>query len=109
MAVAICITASNSVAATATDFTIVPRPYWMYGTRDVAAHGTPWLFDRLLDVPRLLRWVSRFAVKTKAEDLGGLTVSMLQGTHGKQKKEVLKLVEWLSSDGLLWMQCRNHR
>lgn len=28
------------------DYIIVPKPYWMYGTRDVAAHGTPWLFDR---------------------------------------------------------------
>lgn len=28
------------------DFIIVPRPYWMYGTRDAAAHGTPWLYDR---------------------------------------------------------------
>src|SRR5947207_9017299 len=36
---------------------------------------TPWLFDRLFDAPSLLRWVSRFAVKTQAEDLGGLTVS----------------------------------
>src|SRR4030095_3104256 len=28
---------------------------------------TPWLLDRLLDIPSLLRWVSRFAVKTQAE------------------------------------------
>jgi len=28
------------------DFIVVPRPYWTYGTRDAAAHGTPWLFDR---------------------------------------------------------------
>ena len=39
----------------------------------------PWLLDRLLDFPRLLRWVSRFAVKTQADQLGDLTVSMLQG------------------------------
>jgi glycosyltransferase involved in cell wall biosynthesis len=58
---------------------------------------TPWLLDRLFDAPRLLRWVSRFAVKTKAEDLGDLTVSMLQGEHGHQKKEVTKLVSWLAS------------
>ncbi len=59
---------------------------------------TPWWLDRLLDAPRLLRWVSRFAVKTQAEDLGGLTVSMLQGEHGHQKKEVAKLVDWLAAD-----------
>src|SRR5207249_7617003 len=38
---------------------------------------TPWFLDRLLDAPRLLRWVSRFAVKTQAAELGELTISML--------------------------------
>src|SRR6478735_7852720 len=37
---------------------------------------TPWFLDRLLDAPGLLRWVSRFAVKTQASKLGDLTVSM---------------------------------
>ena len=59
---------------------------------------TPWFLDRLLDWPRLLRWVSRFAVKTDARDLGDLTVSMLQGEHGKQRKEVAKIVRWLATD-----------
>jgi glycosyltransferase involved in cell wall biosynthesis len=58
---------------------------------------TPWLFDRLLDLPRLLRWAGRFAVRTRAEKLGGLTVSMLRGGEGKQKKEVDKLVRWLAT------------
>src|SRR5207244_3225053 len=35
---------------------------------------TPWFFDRLLDGRGLLNWVSRFAVRTEAEVLGGLTV-----------------------------------
>src|SRR2546421_3569616 len=39
---------------------------------------TPWFFDRWLDTRALLRWVSRFAAGTKAEDLGDLTISMLQ-------------------------------
>ena len=59
---------------------------------------TPWFLDRLLDAPRLLRWVSRFAVRTQAEDLGDLTVSMLQGEHGRQRKEVAKLVRWLERE-----------
>jgi glycosyltransferase involved in cell wall biosynthesis len=59
---------------------------------------TPWLLDRLLDWPRLLRWVSRFAVKTRAEDLGDLTLSMLRGQHGRQVKEIEKLVRWLKDD-----------
>jgi glycosyltransferase involved in cell wall biosynthesis len=59
---------------------------------------TPWLFDRLLDLPRLLRWVSRFAVRTKYSDLGELTVSMLRGRDGKQRKEVAKLTGWLADE-----------
>lgn len=56
---------------------------------------TPWFMDRLLDARRLLNWVSRFAVKTQAEELGELTISMLQGEHGHLAKEVEKLVYWL--------------
>ncbi len=59
---------------------------------------TPWFFDRLFDWPRLLRWVSRFAVKTRAEDLGDLTLSMLRGEHGHQRKEIEKLLRWLKDD-----------
>jgi glycosyltransferase involved in cell wall biosynthesis len=59
---------------------------------------TPWLLDRLLDAPRLLRWVSRFAVKTQADELGDLTVSMLRGEHGHQRKEIHKLLHWLEND-----------
>ena len=59
---------------------------------------TPWFLDRLLDAPGLLRWVSRFAVTTRAEDLGGLTVSMLLGDHGRQRKELEKLVGWLEAE-----------
>lgn len=59
---------------------------------------TPWSLDRLFDAPRLLRWVSRFAVRTEAQLLGELTVSMLKGEHGFQRKEVAKLAGWLASD-----------
>lgn len=59
---------------------------------------TPWFLDRLLDFPRLLRWVSRFAVKTRADQLGDLTISMLEGTHGHQKKEIEKLVAFLKDE-----------
>jgi glycosyltransferase involved in cell wall biosynthesis len=59
---------------------------------------TPWIMDRLLDAPRLLNWVSRFAVRTRAEELGDLTISMLKGDHGYQRKEVDKLTRWLATD-----------
>lgn len=59
---------------------------------------TPWSFDRLLDANSLLRWASRFAVRTQAEELGDLTVSILQGEHGRQRKEVEKLARWLARE-----------
>ncbi len=59
---------------------------------------TPWILDRLLDARGLLRWVGRFATRTRAEDLGDLTISMLKGEHGHQRKEVAKLVRWLARD-----------
>jgi glycosyltransferase involved in cell wall biosynthesis len=59
---------------------------------------TPWFLDRLLDSPRLLKWVSRFAVRTEAQVLGELTVSMLRGEHGYQKKEIEKLAAWLAAE-----------
>ena len=58
---------------------------------------TPWLLDRLLDRPGLLRWASKFAVKTRPEDLGQMTVSVLQGAGGAQRKELHKLIDWLKA------------
>ena len=59
---------------------------------------TPWMLDRVLDWPRLLRWMAHFAVKTRAEDLGDLTLSMLRGEEGHQRKEIDKLVGWLKDE-----------
>jgi glycosyltransferase involved in cell wall biosynthesis len=59
---------------------------------------TPAFLDRLLDLPRLLGWVSRFAVRTKADQLGNLTISVLQGRDGNQRKEFQKLVRWLADE-----------
>ena len=56
---------------------------------------TPLAFDRLLDAPRLLRWAGKFASKTRAEELGDLTISMLKGERGYQRKEVLQIADWL--------------
>jgi glycosyltransferase involved in cell wall biosynthesis len=57
---------------------------------------TPAAIDWLFDRPALLRWVSRFAVKTEPRDLGEITVSVLEGAHGHQSKELAKLIAWLS-------------
>ena len=53
------------------------------------------MLDRLFDTPTLLNELSRFSASTSAKDLGALTVSMLQGEEGQQKKELAKLVKWL--------------
>jgi glycosyltransferase involved in cell wall biosynthesis len=59
---------------------------------------TPWWFDRLLDNPSLLERVTRGASSVDPTKLGGMTVSMLRGEAGNQRKEVEKLVHWLISD-----------
>jgi glycosyltransferase involved in cell wall biosynthesis len=78
------------------------QPLMMYGginvylqQKSAIFRHTPWFLDRLLDSPTLLNWVSRFSSSVQAEKLGPLTVSMLEGEHGKQKKELTKLIEWL--------------
>lgn len=56
---------------------------------------TPWIIDRLFDSRRLLGGLSRWAGSTPPEDLGKLTVSMLEAEHGAQRKELRKLIRWL--------------
>ena len=56
---------------------------------------TPWLLDRLWEFPWLLRAVSGRGVQTSPARLGALTVSVLEGTNGYQRKELDKLVHWL--------------
>ena len=56
---------------------------------------TPWLLDRLWESPWLLRAVADRAVQTDPQELGELTVSVLEGQNGHQAKEIRKLVHWL--------------
>lgn len=59
---------------------------------------TPWFVDRLLDSPALIKWLSSRASTTKPQELGDLTVSMLRGEEGRQRKELSKLIDWLRRD-----------
>ncbi len=59
---------------------------------------TPWFVDKLFDRRALLNSLGRFSGSTSAEDLGSLTVSVLQGELGPQKKELKKLIHWLKED-----------
>jgi glycosyltransferase involved in cell wall biosynthesis len=53
-----------------------------------------WL-HRLLAAPSLLRLASGAAGKTRAEDLGELTISMLRGEEGHQARELDEVIRWL--------------
>lgn len=55
----------------------------------------PRWMDALLNAPWLLRGAGRLAAKTRPEDLGSLTVSVLQGEQGPLGKELGKLIDAL--------------
>jgi glycosyltransferase involved in cell wall biosynthesis len=59
---------------------------------------TPWWLDRVLDRPGVLARLASRASSVSAAELGDMTVSMLQGEHGHQKKELDKLLYWLEQD-----------
>ncbi len=60
--------------------------------------NTPRAFDRLLDNRKLLQWASKFSIKTRAEDLGPMTLSVLEGQNGQQKKELSRLIDHLKQN-----------
>ena len=58
----------------------------------------PWA-TRPLDRPGLLRWAAgRFAGSTEARDLGALTLSVLRGEEGRQRRQLEELCRWLARD-----------
>jgi len=59
---------------------------------------TPWVLDRLLDSPALLRLATRWGVSVDPARLGAMTVSMLHGPDGFQRKEIEKLVRYLADE-----------
>jgi glycosyltransferase involved in cell wall biosynthesis len=60
--------------------------------RALPAKMTRWLDNR-----RLLNWVTARALARSYSDLGPLTVSMLDGALGHQKREVEQLIDWLAN------------
>lgn len=57
---------------------------------------TPRWLDRLFDAPWLLRWAGRKAGMTKGSDVAETMLSMLRGAHGRQVKELDRLVTFLA-------------
>jgi glycosyltransferase involved in cell wall biosynthesis len=60
---------------------------------------TPGWLDKLFDGRGLLRWAARRSHMTSPGDLGEITLSMLAGDDGKQRKEVRKLARYLAERG----------
>ena len=59
---------------------------------------TPRWVDKLFDSRKLLEWAGRKAGMTTARDLGETTISMLEGEHGRQVKELNRFVDWLQAE-----------
>lgn len=58
----------------------------------------PKWMDKAFDASSLLRLAAAWTGRTRPEDLGQITVSMLKGEEGHQAKELENLVDWLKSD-----------
>ena len=56
---------------------------------------TPRFLDRLWDTPSVIRAVAGRSVSVDPAELGGLTISVLEGERGHQRKEIGKLLDWL--------------
>jgi glycosyltransferase involved in cell wall biosynthesis len=61
---------------------------------------TPWIVDRLWDSRLALKLVARNSIPVDPSSLGELTISMLKGEDGLQRKELQKLIHWLQSEPL---------
>lgn len=57
--------------------------------------STPAWLHRMLDAPWLLRLAARFGSRTRPEDVGDLTLSMVRGEEGRQARELDELITWL--------------
>ncbi|HIA20227.1 MAG TPA: glycosyltransferase family 1 protein, partial [Planctomycetaceae bacterium] len=55
----------------------------------------PRFLDRFLDARWILRWATSRGLEIEPRELGELTVSMLRGSAGYQRKEVKRLCHWL--------------
>ena len=87
---------------TLTDETNVSRKRVLFGGISVyleqhlaAFRFTPAWLDRLWDSLPALKAASRRSIAVSPRHLGELTISMLRGEHGAQRKEFHKLVDWL--------------
>ena len=88
-----------------TDEVNVTRPDVLFGGINIylqhwssVFRRLPRFIDRLLDAPWLIRTFADRSMSVDPKLLGGLTISMLEGTAGPLKKEFEKLLEWLKDE-----------
>lgn len=58
----------------------------------------PSALARMLDNPKLIRRVTAKAMETDPKTLGSLTLSMLKGSKGNQRREVRRICDWLKNE-----------
>jgi glycosyltransferase involved in cell wall biosynthesis len=58
----------------------------------------PRIFDKVFDAPWLLQKASSGSISTDPQMLGELTLSMLKGEDGNQRREFEKMLEWLAAE-----------
>jgi glycosyltransferase involved in cell wall biosynthesis len=59
---------------------------------------TPWVVDRMLNGRSLLNWAAGHGAAVDGRELAALTLSVLRGEDGNQRKELERLVGWLRDD-----------
>src|SRR5204863_8129073 len=60
--------------------------------------STPRWLDRVWDSKLMLSLAAKRSISTSPKMLGELTVSMLKGERGFQKKEIEKMLDWLKTE-----------
>src|SRR5690606_18443967 len=77
-------------------------PVFFSGINVYLEQKSPWFsrlprwLHRALASPGLLRRIGTLAAKTRPEQVGDLTLSMLRGEQGRQAREIDELVQWLA-------------
>lgn len=59
---------------------------------------SPRFLTRLLEQPFLLQLAGSLGSSTNPKDLGALAVSILNGDEGNQRKEIVRLADWLAEE-----------
>ncbi|MDQ6631015.1 MAG: glycosyltransferase family 4 protein, partial [Verrucomicrobiota bacterium] len=69
------------------------------GEKSAFFRRAPEFLRKCFASPTLLNSAANFASKTRPQDLGDLTLSMLRGEEGNQTRELDELISWLKKNG----------